>query len=75
MSRRSGIRFADEDMRQQENLRRTPFIFRRDGIQKLLTSYFPTLTVSQLASQRSKYAVVPSFQINSGSAPGAWKPE
>jgi hypothetical protein len=26
MSRRSGIRFADKDMRQQENLRRIPFI-------------------------------------------------
>ena len=25
MSRRSGIRFADKDMRQQENLRRIPF--------------------------------------------------
>jgi uncharacterized protein len=44
-----------------------------DGIQKLLTDYFPALTVAQLASQRGKYAVVPSFQINSGS-PGAWKP-
>jgi patatin-like phospholipase/acyl hydrolase len=48
--------------------------YKSDGIQKLLTSYLPALTVAQLASQRGKYAVVPSFQINSGSAGGAWKP-
>jgi predicted acylesterase/phospholipase RssA len=47
--------------------------YKSDGIQKLLTSYFPALTVAQLAS-RGKYAVVPSFQINSGTALGAWKP-
>lgn len=48
--------------------------YKSDGILKLLTSYFPTLTIAQLASQRGKYAVVPSFQINSGSAAGPWKP-
>jgi hypothetical protein len=31
--RRSGIRFADKDMRQQENLRRVPFILDHSVIQ------------------------------------------
>jgi len=48
--------------------------YKSDGIQKLLTTHLPALTVSQLASQRGKYAVVPSFQINSGSPSGPWKP-
>jgi hypothetical protein len=33
MSRRSGIRFADKDMRQHENLRRVPYILDHSVIQ------------------------------------------
>ena len=41
------------------------------GLHALLTANFPSMTVAQLASQRQKYVVVPSFQIDPG-ATGSW---
>lgn len=45
------------------------------GLQTLLAANLPVLTLAQLASEKGKFVVVPSFQINDGSASGGiWKP-
>jgi uncharacterized protein len=48
--------------------------YKSSGLQALLTKNLPAMTIAQLVSQRSKYVVVPSFQINSPDAERPWAP-
>lgn len=40
--------------------------YQSTGLQTLLTANFPAMTLAQLATQRQKYVVVPSFRISPG---------
>jgi predicted acylesterase/phospholipase RssA len=49
--------------------------YQSSGLQALLASILPSLTLAQLASEAGKFVVAPSFQINDGSASGGmWQP-
>ena len=40
--------------------------YQSTGLQTLLTANFPAMTLAQLATQRQKYVIVPSFRISPG---------
>ena len=48
--------------------------YRSSGLGALLSSKLPDMTLQQLASQRGKHAVVPSFRITAEGTPNSWAP-